>query len=45
LIETPATDAWFGPHEEKDFAFRVRARDNAGNEEAWPDEADMDTLP
>lgn len=37
------TGAWFGPDEGKQFAFRVRARDWAGNEEPWPDDADMDT--
>jgi hypothetical protein len=35
LIEETATDAWFGPHEGKPFAFRVRARDKAGNVEEW----------
>ncbi len=30
------TSAWWGPDEGKHFAFRVRARDFAGNEEAWP---------
>ncbi|MBX0326274.1 hypothetical protein K2Z83_01015 [Oscillochloris sp. ZM17-4] len=35
--------AWFGPDEGKQFAFRVRARDWAGNQEPWPDGADMDT--
>ncbi len=37
------TTAWFGPDEGKHFAFRVRARDWAGNQEPWPDGADMDT--
>jgi len=37
------TGAWFGPDEGKQFAFRVRARDWAGNEEPWPEAADMDT--
>jgi hypothetical protein len=33
----PGTSAWFGPDEgRRHFAFRVRARDNAGNEEEWP---------
>jgi hypothetical protein len=35
--------AWFGPDEGKQFAFRVRARDWAGNQEPWPEGADMDT--
>ncbi len=37
------TGAWFGPDEGKHFAFRVRARDQAGNQEAWPEGADRDT--
>lgn len=37
------TSAWFGPDEGKHFAFRVRARDWAGNEEPWPEGADMET--
>lgn len=39
------TSAWFGPDEGHHFAFRVRARDNADNEEAWNDNelGDMDT--
>jgi hypothetical protein len=37
------TGAWFGPDEGKHFAFRVRSRDWAGNQEAWPEAADMDT--
>jgi hypothetical protein len=39
----PDSSAWFGPDEGHHFAFRVRARDYAGNEEAWRDAADMDT--
>jgi hypothetical protein len=37
--------AWFGPDEGDHFAFRARARDNAGNEEDWPEgeQGDMDT--
>lgn len=35
--------AWFGPDEGKHFGFRVRARDWAGNLEAWPEGADMET--
>ncbi|WP_129671328.1 hypothetical protein [Candidatus Chloroploca sp. Khr17] len=42
-MQTTATTAWFGPDEGKHFAFRVRARDRAGNLEPWPDEAQMDT--
>lgn len=37
------TSAWFGPDEGKHFAFRIRARDWAGNQEPWPEQADMDT--
>jgi hypothetical protein len=37
------TSAWFGPDEGKQFAFRVRGRDWAGNQEAWPEGADMET--
>lgn len=37
---SPANEAWFGPDEGKHFAFRVRARDHAGNEEPWPDEGE-----
>jgi hypothetical protein len=39
------TEAWFGPDEGKQFGFRVRARDWAGNEEPWPENADMETGP
>lgn len=41
--ETGETEDWFGPDEGKHFAFRARGRDGLGNEEPWPDEADMDT--
>ncbi len=39
------TSGWFGPDEGKHFAFRVRARDYTGNQEAWPpdENGDMDT--
>jgi hypothetical protein len=37
------TSAWFGPDEGKQFAFRVRSKDWAGNQEPWPEGADMDT--
>lgn len=37
------TGAWWGPDEGRHFAFRVRARDWAGNQEPWPEQADMDT--
>jgi hypothetical protein len=41
---TRDTEGWFGPAEGKDFAFRARARDRAGNEQPWQgDAADMDT--
>ncbi len=41
----PLTEAWFGPDEGKPFAFRVRARDMVGNEEAWRENelGDIDT--
>jgi hypothetical protein len=39
----PRTAVWFGPDEGNHFAFRVRARDYAGNEEAWREAPDMDT--
>ncbi len=39
LTNENVTTAWFGPHEGRDFAFRVRARDRAGNVEAWRDGA------
>ena len=35
--------AWFGPDEGKQFAFRVRSKDWAGNQEPWPEGADLDT--
>lgn len=41
--EVEATTAWFGPDEGKHFAFRVRARDRAGNLQPWPSDAQMDT--
>lgn len=34
---------WFGPDEGRQFAFRVRARDRAGNEQEWSDDGSMDT--
>lgn len=40
---TSETSAWFGPDEGKHFAFRVRGTDWAGNQEPWPEGADMDT--
>jgi hypothetical protein len=40
---TTELSAWFGPHEGKQFAFRVRARDWAGNVEAWDEAATIDT--
>ncbi len=42
-IQVTETSAWFGPDEGRHFAFRVRARDHAGNEAPWPEEASMDT--
>lgn len=42
-MQTALTEAWFGPAEGKHFAFRARARDQVGNEQPWPEEADMDT--
>jgi len=44
MLTTSLTEAWFGPDEGKQFAFRARARDWAGNEQPWRGEdADMDT--
>ncbi len=44
LRGTSDTEGWFGPDEGKNFAFRVRARDAAGNVQPWRgDAADMDT--
>ncbi|HMQ35336.1 MAG TPA: hypothetical protein PKD53_31795 [Chloroflexaceae bacterium] len=37
------TGAWWGPDEGKHFAFRARGKDWAGNQEPWPEGADMDT--
>lgn len=37
------TSAWFGPAEGKHFAFRVRARDWAGNEQSWEQANVLDT--
>lgn len=37
------TGVWWGPDEGKHFAFRVRGSDWAGNQEPWPEAADMDT--
>jgi len=42
-LATADTSAWWGPDEGKQFAFRVRARDWAGNVEPWPEQPDMDT--
>jgi hypothetical protein len=42
-LGTSETSAWFGPDEGKHFAFRVRGTDWAGNQEPWPEGADMDT--
>ncbi len=41
--ETTDLSAWFGPDEGKQFAFRVRARDWAGNVEPWEEAAIADT--
>ena len=40
---TAQTLAWFGPDEGRHFAFRVRGRDWADNQEPWPEQADMET--
>lgn len=37
------TSAWFGPDEGRQFAFRVRARDWAGNEQSWSEANILDT--
>jgi hypothetical protein len=37
------TSAIFGPIEGAEFGFRVRARDRAGNVEAWPVNPEMTT--
>lgn len=42
-LGTSDTGAWFGPDEGKHFAFRVRGKDWAGNQEPWPEAADMET--
>jgi hypothetical protein len=42
-IGVSETEAWWGPDEGRHFAFRVRGRDWAGNQEPWPEAADMDT--
>lgn len=44
LVDETRTDAWFGPDEGKQFAFRIRARDKAGNVQPWRDEADVDSM-
>jgi hypothetical protein len=44
LINTVESEAWFGHATGHDFAFRARARDWAGNQEAWHDRATMDTI-
>jgi len=40
---TDRTSNWFGPDEGRHFGFRVRARDHAGNEQAWRDDVWMST--
>jgi hypothetical protein len=42
-VEIEDTTAVFGPVEGAEFGFRVRARDNAGNVEAWPINPEMTT--
>lgn len=42
-LATSEMTAWFGPHEGKHFAFRVRAKDWANNLQLWPEAAQMDT--
>lgn len=42
-VNTAEKSAWFGPDEGRHFAFRVRARDWAGNVGAWPEGPDMTT--
>jgi hypothetical protein len=41
--KTAGASGWFGPTEGKQFAFRARARDAAGNEQPWRDGEDMNT--
>ena len=43
-LDTVDLSAWFGPDEGKQFEFRVRARDWAGNSEPWPAQADASTI-
>lgn len=43
IVRSGDAESWFGPDEGKHFAFRVRARDKADNEEPWPEEAQMST--
>lgn len=43
-VETEDTSAWFGPTSGKSFAFRVRARDQQNNEEAFPLNPQVTTL-
>lgn len=42
-LGTTDLSAWFGPHEGKQFEFRIRARDWAGNVEPWEAAAVVDT--
>lgn len=42
-LGTTDLSAWFGPHEGKQFEFRIRARDWAGNVESWETAAVVDT--
>lgn len=42
MRNTSDTSAWFGPHEGKTFSFRVRARDQAGNEQPWDEAPGME---
>lgn len=44
MMQTQQISNWFGPVDGKEFAFRVRAYDWAGNVEPWPDTPDLTTL-
>lgn len=43
-VNETGTSAWFGPLSNESFGFRVRARDNRGNEEAWTINPQLTTM-